>query len=450
MSVYFRASTAVTLIMLSGPAFAQCLPGVPDDGDVVTCSGIDTDGVSQEFLGTGNLDDVTVTVNAGTIVSNLSSGEHTIELDDDAVIEVNAGGSVLGLLGEDAIHLDNDGQVFNSHFISADDDAIQAGNGLLVDNRGWIQATDEGINADDDAEVINRAGASIFAGDDAVKAGRRATIFNEGFLQNTGTDVGDPQDAIDLDSGTIINQDGLIFSNLGDGIDFDAIELDGDDDTAEISFVQNRGSGIIQGQIGIETDAANTSSQFVTLHDTSSLLGHSGVAANLGDGEDLLQLNDRASIFGDVFLGDMNDIFEVRSSEVVLGGDVYFGEGDNTLALLGDGVNIFSGDWFQTNGATFVGGTGVDTLSLFNPDPFTSDDFTKLFDINFVSEDLFSLDAGFGARVFFEDFDNILLNDGTFAFSDFAAIAPVPLPAGGLLLLGGLGGLTVLRRRRRA
>ncbi len=447
MSVYFKASTAVTLIMLSAPAFAQCLPTVPDDGDLVTCTGIDTDGLSQEFLGTGNLDDVNVVVNPGALVSNLSSGEHTIELDDDAVVEINAGGTVLGLLGQDAIHLDNDGQVFNNHFISADDDAIQGDDGLLVDNRGWIQAIDEGINAEDDAEVINRAGASIIAGDDAVKVGRRATIFNEGFLQNTGADADDPQDAVDLDSGTVINQGGLIFSNLGDGIDFDAVELDGDDDVAEVSFVQNRGNGIIQGQIGIETDAANTSSQFVTLHDTSSLLGHSGVAANLGDGEDLVQLNDSAQIFGDVFLGDMNDIFEVRSADVVLDGDVYFGEGDNTLALLGDGVNIFSGDWFQTNSATFVGGSGLDTLSFLDTDPFTSDDFAALFDVNFTSDDRFSLDAGFGALVFFEQFDNLLLSDGTFAFSDFAAIAPVPLPAGGLLLLGGL---TVLRRRRRS
>lgn len=30
------------------------------------------------------------------------------------------------------------------------------------------------------------------------------------------------------------------------------------------------------------------------------------------------------------------------------------------------------------------------------------------------------------------------------------SIAPVPLPAGGLMLLGGLGGLAALRRRKKA
>lgn len=450
MSVYLKASTAVALIMLSGPVFAQCLPTVPDDGDTVTCTATDTDGVSQEFLGTGNLDNVTVVVTSGAVVNNLTSEEHTIELDDDALIQVDANGSIDAGFGKDGIRLDNDGQVFNANSISAEDDAIQGDNNLFVDNSGVISAGDEGINAEDDAEVINRAGASILAHDDAVKVGRRGAIFNEGILQNIGTDVSDPQDVIDIDTGNIINQGGLIASELGDAIDFDEVPLDGGSDVAEVSIIQNRGDGVIRGQIGVETDSANTASQFITLHDTSILEGTSGVAANLGDGEDLVQLNDNARITGDVNLGAMNDIFEITFAEVVLDGDVFFGEGSNTLRLIGDGVNVFGGDWFQSNSSVVWGGDGVDTLSFLNTEPFTSADFTGQFDLSFVSGDRYALDAGFGGNILFDRFDNILLSDGTFSFSELATVAPVPLPAGGLLLLGGLGGLTALRRRRRA
>ena len=63
-------------------------------------------------------------------------------------------------------------------------------------------------------------------------------------------------------------------------------------------------------------------------------------------------------------------------------------------------------------------------------------------DIDGPSTFTFVLDAfGFGA---FEDTDHFLVSMLTFEVDD---VAPVPLPAGGLLLLLGLGGLAVARRR---
>ena len=64
------------------------------------------------------------------------------------------------------------------------------------------------------------------------------------------------------------------------------------------------------------------------------------------------------------------------------------------------------------------------------------------------------IDFGGGTQIAYDLFDSFQVGTGYTAYTGakFTSVIPaaVPLPAGGLLLLGGLGGLAALRRRRKA
>jgi hypothetical protein len=81
-----------------------------------------------------------------------------------------------------------------------------------------------------------------------------------------------------------------------------------------------------------------------------------------------------------------------------------------------------------------LGAAIVDVLSLGDiPPPVTPG----------LNAFLVEISGGLFDKVIFASTNNAL------EFSNVAAVAPVPLPAGGLLLVGAFGGLAALRRRKR-
>lgn len=304
------AATALILgASLPGTAFAQaCSPSSPANGDTVVCSGTGS-GVRN-----GSLDNATFTIEEGALIEGganqafefddgvtltnngtvTSTGDHAVQGDNDVTVINN--GTITGGSGDDGVNIDDNGRIENSGTISGGDDGVQVeSNGTVINHEtGVITATDEGVNANQPNAYVENHGI-IEAGDDAINAGTNATIVNTGRITSTGD-----QDGIDLDDGTVTNS-GLIES-LGaeDGIDFDP--------STAASLVTN--TGTIRGNIAINTDVADTGAQ--TIVNSGSLIGRSGTALNLGDGNDTLILDDGSRISGLIEMGGGSDALVVN------------------------------------------------------------------------------------------------------------------------------------------
>lgn len=304
------ATTAVLAasLFLAAPATAQsaCSPAAPADGDTVICGGTGT-GIIDD-----GLDDATITVEPGAVIIGAAQGFEF----DDGVTFSNAGtitgegdhgvqgdngvtvtntGTITGEAG-DGVNIDNDGEVVNSGTITGSDDGVQLEANARVRNlaTGVIIAADEGVNINTDGAFLSNDGL-IEAGDDGVNAAENAVILNTGTIRSTGD-----QDGIDLDSGTITNSGLIISMGNEDGIDFDV--------STNASTVTN--TGRIEGAIGINTDPTETSSQSII--NSGEIIGRSGVAMNLGGGDDTLEIGG-GRIEGSVELGDGNDTLRVTA-----------------------------------------------------------------------------------------------------------------------------------------
>ena len=438
------ALSALLSVAASGPAAAQCAPDPAVPLDFVTCTGTDLDGFSSDA------DFVSIGVEPGAEVT--APGD-AIELSGDTANVFNEG-DVLGT-GK-GLDLGFDALVNNFGFIDAGDDGIAAGDNLTLFNSafGFIAATNRGVDAGDFAGILNegfinadndaiRVGDSavvendnilfsfeqegvdagndltlnnfgiIDAGDEGVQAALRATILNEGtivsfddaiqvqgdgVIENTedGVIASFENDAIDIDSGVVINAGQIISEGVGEaGIDVDEIEAeDGVFPSDRSLFVENLETGKIEGEFGIFVDALNEESQ--TVVNAGHISGLGGVAIDLGAGDD---------------------------------------------------------EVFALGGATFdglvEGGSGFDTLGF----GFDFDAFSVL---NIFSDGTFQLaseELGGGA-IQFANFEFFLFDDASLEFGELKSILPptaIPLPASAPLLIGGIALFGwVARRRRRA
>jgi hypothetical protein len=383
--------------------------------------------------------------------ATISSANEAIDLDDDGFVAndglisggsrgIDAGDALIvenGLNGriesdDEGIEAGDDVEIVNEGEIVAVDKGIDVGDGLVLSNFGLIDSDDEGVEAEDQADIVNDG--RIEGVDDAVQVGELAVIDNQGQIVSSGGD------GIDLDSGVVFNE-GLIetMDAGGAGIDFDASILP-PDPVAGGSIILN--AGTIRGGTGIlvETgeggDPANTSSQAV--FNEGLIEGTQGIAANLGAGEDLFALIDGGTVIGDVLLGGGDDLL------LILGTPGAF----DPLTLFDGGadVDVALFDGYLSSDATILDVTGeIVRLSLALPGgpgslimmpglPAGGLSPTASFDLQLARFEIFDFDDGL-----FE-----LDAGGT----GFVALAPIPLPAAGWMLLGAVAGLGALRARR--
>lgn len=468
LSRFALPAMSVLAMTAASGAHAAC---VENPTNSYQCSATQIDGLED------NSDDVSVTVLSGATVENNGgpNGGDALRVRGNGTqvtIQTGPGGDgVLDASGDGVDSGDNgfgltvfnDGQilaqkrgvnaddeddvtVINGGTIDAQDDGIRLGNGVnaLFVNAGTLKSGDEGFEAGDNAFVQNGPGALIQATEDAVQIGDDGTILNEGTIESTdidrsnGTRAGSGGDGIDLDSGAIVNT-GVIKALDGSGIDFDASPV-------LQSTIYN--SGEITGRVGIEVelggaDPANTADQIIFTD--GKITGTDGVAIELGEGQDLVAVFDDLSALG-AAAGVPIPLGSAAPAEI--NGLTNLGAGDDQLAF----VNATGGGMIYDAviGDIFDGGADIDT-ALFSADIselisstgtpaslellFGNGTDTKTLTLNNFEFLVFGVDplTGFGGALF------EIRADGS--------LAPVPLPAGIVLLGGALVALRGLRRK---
>ncbi|PWR04461.1 hypothetical protein DKT77_00390 [Meridianimarinicoccus roseus] len=454
-------AVSLTSLLSGAPALAAC---VENPAGTYVCTGLQTGGL------TDNGDDVSVTVVSGAEVQNAGGDALRVRGNDTTVVNngtltadgdgVDSGDDGFGLtvintgsmnVQARGVNADNEDNVTvdNSGTINApNNDGIRLGDGVNATfrNTGVLISGDEGMEAGNSATVLNRTGASITALEDAVQVGEDAQILNEGAIISTGTDG----DGLDMDSGIVINTaTGTIATAASSsaGIDFDASAV-------AQSVIVNSGS--IEGGIGIQVelggaDPANTQTQIVLTD--GIITGTGGLAVELGEGADTVAVFDSLAFLSQsgvpVQSGDVVDVTLGSGAAAQINGLVSLGAGDDSAGffnmadggMLYDAVldDIFDGG-ADTDTAFFSAGLAELASSVLAGEvlslTFASGQMTQV--VNFRNFEFFTFGidpvTGLGGQ--------------TVALADLTA--PIPLPAGLLLLGGGLAVLGAARARRRA
>lgn len=459
-STFLRAGTAMVLVLASVPAAQAATCTVV--GSSITCTEPLSDPIASD------LNDVTVTIDAGASVDNADDSISAIALGGDNATVINNGdvnqnaddeyaitGAGSGLTVQNTGNITSGDRgiemiggenltVINSGTITSVRQAVRSGvPGATVQNTGTITASEgravqvrgNGVTIVNDGQLIG--GEEVVEGRGDFNLTNNGTIrlidpaiededgvqFAGGMVLNTGSITGS-DDGIDLDEGVVTNTAGATILSTGpgsSGIDIDEVYED------LITVRQNttvtvNNAGLIEGNFAIGADEAATND--IVIENSGTLRGRSGTSLNMAPGQGVVTvaLLEGSVIEGDASFGSSNDMVLVDA--------------------------LFSGSLINAGG-TFWGSDGEDTFAYEGT--FDFGDITAFAQDGDTVSLAFTGEAGPISGIF-NSFEFWSLGGETYSTSDVAArvgggMTPVPLPAGFALLLTALGGLAVARRR---
>ncbi|WP_321395924.1 hypothetical protein [Emcibacter sp.] len=322
-------------------------------------------------------------VNTGTITGNVDFGAGSDVLDTDdlgtitGTITLGDGNDTLnntGTYAHDMSFGDGNNLLNNSGTFTGD---VDFGDGIdtLNNNGGTLVGN---ISFGDGVDTLDNTGGSIVgaidfgAGDDVLDVLKLGQI--EGSI-----DMGAGDDTLRL----------VLENGTFDGSSFDLLTLTGGDglDTFELS-----GSGTFAGSIESDMELLGLSGltwvvrgtqsyDGVRIIGTATLINESTMTAEVLGDESANTLINKATITGDVSLGDGVDVFDNGAGTIT--GNVDLGGGNESLASsalgtvsgsvsLGAGDDVFNWNGSDLEVGSLTGGEGFDTLLLIESGTFAS------------------------------------------------------------------------------
>lgn len=464
------------LSLFAGPAAAQCVPGGDADSPTLTCTATDSAPI------TDNRDNLAITVEP-----------------DAAVFDATGRAMTLGGAGQ---------SVTNLGLIESGDDVAIRGRGpdLTIDNAGTIRADeDRAIRLQNDADgftLINRATGQIFAKDQAIRPDnndrlRDVTVENYGLIDsaegraiqsrgpgtriiNHGTLIGgeevvEGREAFYLENyGTIRLRDGVLDE---DGVQFSSGELhnwgliEGSDDGVDVDqgLIRNYAGGIIRSRTfpgssdngGIDADALfqiqgvpdadQDQAGLLTVINEGLVEGPRAIAVQIDrdiPGEPDVIRTGAIDVINSGILRGTSGIAVAFAPEMDASSLTLFGDsaifGDVLLTDSDDTVTIGQLDSGILINSMFDGRGGSDAV-IFDGYDLSA---LRMFEAMDSVVRLALLTDGGLATGTFANFESWQIGGVVYTTDELAAIAPIPLPGALPLLLGGLGALVALRRRR--
>jgi len=329
-------------------------------------------GDSATGIEAGSNSSVDVTDAAGLNLASPSlSGQATKTVENHGVIEIHGENGRGIVVGDDTNRLDSGMNfgVWNSF------EGTSAASILVTDGDGGI-----GILVGGSSGVVNQGSVTVEGNDGkGIVLGDLSTLTNDGTVTATGVD------SLGIDAGDGIKINNTVTGEIhgGSGLEGYAIrfqEVDGDDMGTNV--LGNDGLIDTLGTVAIEGSAGRDQ---INLNDGSTVIGD----IRLNDGADTIILHGTATLTGDVFLGQDQDLpfpqvnfFVMTGDGGVYDGDVIGGAGADQLFITDTAT--FTGNFFgngnadtvelragSTSAATFDLGTGADQFTLQSMVTFT-------------------------------------------------------------------------------